>query len=155
MPPAAKSAWRRLRKAARDLRPDDPDDEFHEARKRAKGARYTAELIAPLLGRRAARGASEFIRLATKVQDALGEHQDALITIGELEGALEEFPDDSPLVELATDLREGQRKCARAARARFFKIWSDLDRKKLRRWMKPRCHALASPERDRNKTSPV
>ena len=30
LPPAAKSAWRRLRKAARDLRPDDPDDEFHE-----------------------------------------------------------------------------------------------------------------------------
>ena len=32
-------------------------------------ARYTAELIAPLLGRRAARAASEFIRLTTRVQD--------------------------------------------------------------------------------------
>ena len=62
-----------------------PTTNSTKLRKRAKGARYTAELIAPLLGRRAARGASEFIRLATKVQDALGEHQDALITIGELE----------------------------------------------------------------------
>ena len=71
--------------AARDLRPGDADEDFHEARKRAKSARYTAELIAPLLGRRAARGAGEFIRLTTKLQDTLGEHQDALITLGELE----------------------------------------------------------------------
>ena len=99
LPPAAKAAWHRLRKAARDLSPADPDEEFHETRKRAKSARYTAELIAPLLGRRAARGSSEFIKLTTRVQDALGEHQDALITMGELEGAIADHADDSVLVE--------------------------------------------------------
>ena len=33
---SAKDAWRRLKKAARDLRSNDPAGEFHEARKRAK-----------------------------------------------------------------------------------------------------------------------
>ena len=38
LPPAAMSSWRRLKKAARHLGRDDPDEEFHEARKRAKSA---------------------------------------------------------------------------------------------------------------------
>ena len=137
LPPAAKAAWRRLRKAARGLRPVDPDQEFHEVRKLAKRSRYTAELIAPLLGRHASRAAREFIRLATRVQDSLGEHQDALITARELERALEQHADDPPFVHAARSLLEAQRKRARATRAAFFKIWSKLDRKKLRRWMKP------------------
>ncbi len=136
LPGPAMASWHRLRKAARDLRDEDPEEEFHEARKRAKSARYAAELIAPLLGRRAARGSTEYIRLTTRVQDALGEHQDALITAGELEGALSEHSDDSALVERAGQLLQDQRERARAARARFFKIWSRLDRKKFRRWMK-------------------
>jgi CHAD domain-containing protein len=153
LPPAAMAAWHRLRKAARELSPDDPDEEFHEARKRAKSARYTAELIAPLLGRRAARDSSEFIRLTARVQDTLGEHQDALITMGELAGALSDHADDSDLVERAGALLEEQRQRARAARARFFKIWARLDRKKLRRWMKPRL--TASSATVRKKTSHI
>ena len=151
LPPAAMAAWHRLRKAARNLTPDDPDEEFHEARKRAKSARYTAELIAPLLGRRAARDSGDFIRLTARVQDTLGEHQDALITMGELEGALSGHADDSALVECAGALVDEQRKRARAARARFFKIWSQLDHKKFRRWMKPRL--TASSVAVRKKTS--
>jgi hypothetical protein len=104
-------------------------------------------LIAPLLGRRAARDSSEFIRLTARVQDTLGEHQDALITMGELAGALSDHADDSDLVERAGALLEEQRKRARAARARFFKIWARLDRKKLRRWMKPRLTASSATVR--------
>ena len=69
LPSAVKSAWRRLRKAARHLHADDPDDEFHEARKRAKSARYTAELIAPLLGRRSECDAGQRIH-ATRCQSS-------------------------------------------------------------------------------------
>jgi CHAD domain-containing protein len=138
LPPSAKAAWRTLNKAARDLRSNDPPGEFHEARKRAKRCRYTAELIAPLLGRRALRDASKFIRLTARVQDSLGEHQDALITANELETAMALHADDSTLVQNASALLEEQRKRARAARARFFTIWSRLDHKKLRRWMRPR-----------------
>jgi CHAD domain-containing protein len=150
LPPAAKAAWRRLKKAARDLRPDDADEDFHEARKRAKSARYTAELIGPLLGRRAARGADEFIKLTTRVQDTLGEHQDALITLGELESAIAKGGASDPaLVERTSHLIEEQRKRAVAARSRFFKIWPKLDRKKLRQWMKPRGRARLHGSADR------
>jgi CHAD domain-containing protein len=140
LPAAAKAAWRRLKKSAKDLRNDNPPEEFHEARKRAKRCRYTAELIAPFLGPRAPRAANEFIRLLARVQDSLGEHQDALITASELEIALAEHADDSNLVRDASALLGAQRKQARAARARFFKFWSRLDHKKLRRWMRPRSH---------------
>jgi CHAD domain-containing protein len=140
LPPAAKGAWRRLRKSARALRSNDPAAEFHEARKRAKRCRYTAELIAPLLGRRALRAAGEFIRLMARVQDSLGEHQDALITASELETALDEHAGDSALVQNASALLGEQHKRVRAARAQFFKIWSRLDRKKVRRWIRPQSH---------------
>ena len=83
----AAAAWRRLKKQGRGLRPSDPDAEFHELRKRAKRARYTAELIAPIMGRRAARAAGGFIRLLTQVQDTLGEHQDAVVAADEIEHA--------------------------------------------------------------------
>ena len=138
LPQAATAAWRKLKKAARALRPVAPDEDFHEVRKLAKRSRYTAELIAPLLGRHAAGAAKEFIRLVTLVQDSLGEHQDALITATALERALEQHPDDSHFVHAALDLLEAQRKQARATRSDFFKIWSKVDRKKLHRWMKPR-----------------
>jgi CHAD domain-containing protein len=138
LPKAAKSAWRKLKKAAEGLCRSDPAEEFHEARKRAKRCRYTAELIAPLLGRQTARAASKFIRQTTKVQDALGEHQDALIAAEEFERARAEHAQDSKLAENASALLEDQGKRAESARARFFKIWSKLDRKKHRQWMRPR-----------------
>jgi CHAD domain-containing protein len=138
LPPAAKSAWRRLKKSARDLQSDAPAAEFHEVRKCAKRCRYTAELIAPALGHRALRPSSDFIRLTSRVQDSLGEHQDALITARELVTSLAEYASDPDLVRTASALLEDQQKRARAARVHFFKVWTKLDHKKLRRWMRPR-----------------
>lgn len=71
--------WRkdtdRLRKAVRRVGPDAPDEELHATRISAKRARYVAELARPLVGKEAARAA----RGAERVQDALGEHQDAVV----------------------------------------------------------------------------
>ena len=39
LPPLAARAWRRLKKCGGVLRPSDPDEAFHEVRKRAKRAR--------------------------------------------------------------------------------------------------------------------
>ncbi|MFI5456321.1 MAG: CHAD domain-containing protein [Isosphaerales bacterium] len=144
LPPAAAAAWRRLKKAARGLRPSDPDEEFHVLRKRAKRARYTAELVAPVLRRRAARAAGRFIRLTTQIQDTLGEHQDATEATREIRHALAGHADDPAFVQAAESLLETQRKSARATRAEFFKIWAKLDRKKLRRWIKPQPKTLSS-----------
>ena len=101
LPPLAAAAWRRVRKGAQSLRPSDPDAEFHELRKRAKRARYIAELIAPIVTRRKDPSANRFIRLMTQVQDTLGEHQDAVVAAAEIERCLAENADNTPLVKAA------------------------------------------------------
>ena len=59
-----------------------------ELRKRAKRVRYTTELVAPVLRRRDTRAVRSFIRLTTRIQDILGEHQDAIDTSREIEQVL-------------------------------------------------------------------
>jgi CHAD domain-containing protein len=137
LPPLAADAWRRLKKSARALGPDDPDEAFHEVRKRAKRARYTAEMVASVLSGAAAKGARRFIREATRVQDVLGEHQDAILAGNEVAGLLEHQTDaSSPAFEQAAHhLLEGQAEAARSARELFFDVWDKLDRKRTRRWL--------------------
>lgn len=92
-PPLTEKAWkpagavlaellaRSARRVARHLRAavdDDPtnhDTELHEARKAAKRLRYAAEVAVPALGHRAARLAG----VTRRVQDILGERQDAVV----------------------------------------------------------------------------
>jgi CHAD domain-containing protein len=136
LPPLAAAAWRRLKKGARGLRPSDPEEEFHEVRKRAKRARYTAELIAPVLGRVAEKRARRFIRRTTEVQTVLGEHQDAIVAGLEVERVLAEHSEDAAVARAAARLLETQRDAAQKARSEFFEVWDKLDRKKSRRWWK-------------------
>jgi len=143
LPPLAEAAWRRLRNGGRDLQPDAPDADFHEVRKSAKRARYTAELIAPALGRRAGLQAKRFIRLTTQIQDMLGEHQDAIVATVEIERFLAEHPQDGDSARAARHLLEAQRHAAQATRAEFFAVWKKLDRKKSLRWFKNRKYAKA------------
>jgi CHAD domain-containing protein len=136
LPPLAEAAWRRLRNGGRDLESTSPDADFHELRKRAKRARYTAELIAPALGRRALGQAQRFIRLTTEIQDVLGEHQDAIIAETEITRFLADHPQDDDFVAAARILLETQNRAAKAARALFFDVWKKLDRKKSLRWLR-------------------
>jgi CHAD domain-containing protein len=144
LPPLAIAAWRTLKKGARVLRPSDPDENFHEVRKRAKSARYTAELIAPVLHRRSARSATRFIRLTTQVQGTLGEHHDAIIACQAIERQLAEHAEDLGFVEAAGRLLDTQKNAAQTARANFFAVWDKLYRKKSRRWMKIESNANAN-----------
>lgn len=137
LPPLVQESWRRLKSGGRDLGSDSPDADFHEVRKSAKRARYTAELIAPALGQRTAQRAKRFIRLSTKVQDVLGEHQDAVVAAAEIERFLAGHRGDPCLARAAEDLLETQHQAARAARRKFFDVWKKLDRGKSSRWFKP------------------
>ncbi|HZW29365.1 MAG TPA: CHAD domain-containing protein [Isosphaeraceae bacterium] len=143
LPPVAAKAWRRLKKAARELRRSDPDELFHEVRKLAKRARYTAELIAPALGQPALKGARRFIRRTSRVQDVLGAHQDAVVAGQEVAAALAAHPEDGPFAEAAHRLLESQRAAADAARSEFFDLWDRLDRKKTTRWIRKATKAKA------------
>jgi CHAD domain-containing protein len=136
LPPVATHAWKRLAKAARRLRPSAPVEDFHEVRKRAKRARYTAELVVPFLERELGGRATGFIRLATRVQDLLGEHQDAVVAAAEIERGIAAHPDDRAFTHAARRLLEDQHAAARAARAAFFKTWNKLDHKRHRCWLK-------------------
>jgi CHAD domain-containing protein len=141
LPPLVAAAWRRLKSGGRELDIDSPDADFHEVRKSAKRARYTAELIAPALGRRAERRAKRFIRLTTKVQDVLGEHQDAIVATAEIERFLADHPHDDAAASAARDLLETQHQAARTARSKYFDVWRKLGRKKSVRWFKNKAKA--------------
>jgi CHAD domain-containing protein len=140
LPPLADAAWRRLKKCARALRSGDADAAFHEVRKRAKRARYTAEMVAPVLSGAAAKGVRRFIRGATRVQDVLGDHQDAIVAGHEVSGLLRRRSEGPDFERAALPLREGQAEAARIARESFFEVWDKLDRKKSRRWLKAAAH---------------
>jgi CHAD domain-containing protein len=74
---------RRLRKHIGHLARVPANADLHEARKRAKQARYALETATPLLGKRAARAA----RRLAELQGILGDHQDTVVAVARLHEA--------------------------------------------------------------------
>ncbi len=69
--------WKRLRQAVRQLdQGQGADGDWHLVRRRAKAARYAAELVTPVVGRRA----EKLARRLAAVQSGLGDHHD-LVTL--------------------------------------------------------------------------
>jgi CHAD domain-containing protein len=141
--PLAAEVWSKLEKHAGRLRPSDHDEAFHDVRKRAKRARYTAELVAPLIGRGDSKSALGFIRNTTRVQGKLGDHHDASIALEEIESRIEEYKSDDAFVASARSLIELERAASRRSRKAFFQAWEKLDRRKWRDWMKTRARVEA------------
>ncbi|ODT96637.1 MAG: hypothetical protein ABS79_07925 [Planctomycetes bacterium SCN 63-9] len=137
LPPIVQGTWKGLKRKARALSPDDHEEAFHDVRKRCKRARYTAELVAPALGRKAGEQALKYIRLVTRAQDILGEHQDASVAIEEIERVRDQHAKNRRFVLACELLIEDQREAARSARESFFQHWKKFDRKRYRRWMNP------------------
>jgi CHAD domain-containing protein len=71
----ARHSFRRVRRNAESLPPEPSDGELHRLRIKAKRARYAAELAA-LDGAVPAKQAVEALK---RVQDVIGEHQDAVV----------------------------------------------------------------------------
>ncbi len=71
----------------------------------------------------------------------LGAHQDAIVATTELEHFLTDHPHDQGLARRVSELIEAQRETAQTTRARFFKVWKKLDRKKSLRWFKRKAHS--------------
>jgi CHAD domain-containing protein len=115
----------RTRKAFRSLDKNSRDEELHEARIRVKRARYSAELAAHELGPAGA----PFVSAARKLQDILGEHQDAVVA----EAWLTRFGDESPeSKELVRLLVEREQKRRRKARRAWPEAWDRLLRRARR-----------------------
>ena len=121
--------FKKLRKTV-DALPETPSDaDLHQVRIRAKRARYAAELAAPVVGRPAER----FVDKAKRLQDILGEHQDAVVA----EGRLRELFDGvrgRRAGFVAGRLVERQRARRLAARADFAIFWPKVERRGRKAW---------------------
>jgi CHAD domain-containing protein len=119
----AAAEFRRLRKAYRSLGGVATDSELHALRLQVKRARYAMELVESDLGR----GATRFIASAKRVQDVLGEHQDASVAEARVRGLLG-CPQGNRFAVPAGRLIERQAVRREAARTAFPAAWVALEK---------------------------
>jgi len=129
LPGAVRPTWRRLRRAVDQLATVPSDAALHEVRIRAKRCRYAAELSSPVMGR----PARDLAIALTRVQDVLGEHQDAVVADAWLAKAA---PECSPSEAYALGmLAEIERGLAVHARSGLASAWEAARARRLRAWM--------------------
>jgi CHAD domain-containing protein len=107
LPKLQRTARRRLDAALASLDGTEPDEAWHAARKLAKRNRYVAELVGSVLG--GSRGG----RRARRLQEQLGEHNDAVVAAERLAVLAAEHPE---LAVLCGRLIERERAAAAAVR---------------------------------------
>jgi CHAD domain-containing protein len=116
---AAAADYGRLRKAARRLGKEPRDDDLHRVRIRAKRARYAAEALG---------GEQRFVARAKKLQDVLGEHQDAAVAEERIRELLAQVHGTGRTALVAGRLIERQRRRREVARAAWPKAWKRVQR---------------------------
>ena len=122
LPALVDKAWKKLKKEVALLRLDGPSDEWHEARIRAKKARYAAEAVAPVMGEDVKR----FAKALSGVTEVLGEHQDAWVAQHTLK-ALAAGPDIDGLSGFSLGLlHEFEFEQELFARNDFVDLWPDV-----------------------------
>ena len=123
----AAAEFKKLRRAVKALSGHPSADDLHEIRIKVKRARYAAELVGADAGGRGQR----FIDQAKKIQDILGEHQDAVV----LEEYLHDVIDRREATHaLEQQLLKRQRKRRKRTRAAFFEEWPRLERRGRKAW---------------------
>ena len=106
---------RKLRRAVEALPGVPSDDELHAIRIRVKRARYAAELA----------GFDGYVEAAKRAQDALGDHQDAVVAEERLRALAERTPQTSLAAGRLIELQRIRREAGRAA---WPKTWRRLRR---------------------------
>lgn len=126
--------WQRLaaaERAASAAPPDGRDHLLHEVRKAAKQARYAGEAVVTCFGRDAER----FAAAAEGVQEALGEHQDAVVAreaLRQLGVAAHLAGENGFTFGRLHGLQDAR---ADAARRRFAPAWAELTRRRTLAWL--------------------
>lgn len=104
---------------------------LHEARKAAKRARYAAEPLVPIYGADAER----FVKAVGKVQESLGDLNDALVAMHQLRQlASSETARGNDTITLDL-LHNREQAAADESEARFQKAWRGAQRRKILRWL--------------------
>jgi CHAD domain-containing protein len=125
----AANEFRKLRKAANKLHRCSSAAEVHRARIRAKRARYAAELVEPLVGKRARR----FVAEAKRFQDVVGAHQDAVAAAERIHALLERSK-SLETAFAAGRLAEGTQSRRRKALRDVPKAWKRLEARGRKAW---------------------
>jgi len=122
---------KRIRRALDMPASHDKDLALHEARKAAKRARYTADVLIPVSGKKARR----FSKRMTKIQTVLGEHQDLVIaraTIRDLGIGASRADENAFTYGL---LYERDAETARELQDQAARVWCKASRPKYRHWL--------------------
>ena len=116
---AVAAEYERLLKGAKRLNKDSSDAELHRVRIRAKRSRYAVEAFG---------GEQRFVARARRLQDVLGEHQDAVVAEARIRGLLAAVHGTGRTALVAGRLIERQRRRRVEARAAWPKAWARLKR---------------------------
>jgi CHAD domain-containing protein len=122
--------WRRLHAAA-GVSAADPDEVWHALRIHGKRARYATDAVAVALGG----GAADLAKFLGKVQNLLGEHQDAAVAAETWLAAATADADDHGLAITAGRLYERERAIIRDVRRQFPAAWAATERTGLTDWL--------------------
>jgi CHAD domain-containing protein len=118
LPGLVRQPLRALTRRVKELRDGGSEDELHQVRIGAKRARYAAEAMAPVLGKRA----RVVARAAAGLQETLGEHQDAVVAERWLRAWVQRSR-SLPVAFTAGELAGLERAAAADARARWPEAW--------------------------------
>jgi CHAD domain-containing protein len=129
LPLIAAQPWAKLQRAVRRLHKHPGDEQLHAVRIAAKQCRYAAEAVASVVGKPALR----FAAAVADLQEALGDYNDAVISVRWLRQAVGEL--DPSTAFLAGRLSEHQEVMGRAARARWPAAWKKLNRTRMHSWL--------------------
>lgn len=133
LPRIVRVPWRRLDRHVGSLGDEPPDEALHEARIRAKRARYAAEAAEPVMGKATGRLA----KALSGLQGVLGDLQDAVVAEDWLRAAAQRATPEAALV--AGQLLALQQREADAARREWPRAWAECRRvagKPQRSWLR-------------------
>ncbi|MBQ1015788.1 CHAD domain-containing protein, partial [Micromonospora sp. M51] len=133
LPALVARQWRRLTgpDGVDGLDAQSPDDRWHAVRKEGKQARYAVNAVAPTVGK----GARRLSRALARVQNVLGEHQDAAVAADTWLEIAAARPDDHELAVTAGRLAERERASVRRARDRLPAAWHRATRRRRTSWL--------------------
>jgi CHAD domain-containing protein len=129
-PDLVRKDWKRLARLVAVAQTTGADHDFHEVRIAAKRLRYAGEAVTPTFGKVASRLAAQ----AERVQEVLGEHQDAVIAQEALRTLARSSGGRSVGFTLGL-LHQQEEARARAARAAFVDAWPEVRRRRYRDWL--------------------
>jgi CHAD domain-containing protein len=137
LPRLVSGLWRRLadgrggRPGAGDLDPLASDADWHAVRISGKKARYAVDAVAPLAGA----GAAKLATSLSRVQNLLGEHQDAAVAAQAWLAIARADPADHELAMTAGRLFERERNAVRAVRTGFPDAWRRATKGSRTKWL--------------------